>query len=431
MVNIRTFTFIMRSIIFPFFCSLLFPALCAAQLQWHVLNSPTNVKLRTGIFVNDSIGIAVGDSNTIIRTSDGGNTWKIIKQDTFIYPRLWTVACNPLSPNGSPIIASGDDSIAYRSTDGGETWSAITNGLPGGNSSITTHIQVLDDTTIYSAGGIQSGKTTVGMLTRSSDGGNTWHNEFPFNGYYYLRSVYFFNDTTGFTLGVYSQGGGSLFKTEDMGNTWLKKEEFPPFQFTSMTFSDRNNGFVAGFNGVSLTETNGVILRSSDGGVTWLLTQSLPGLRSVHFSDANRGFACGGRHIIETFDTGVNWSDAGYSGNFVFNSIYAGHGKVFAVGENGAMVLAELTPSSVAKEPSVLNANAYPNPMTAFTKIVLPKDATYDIEIVDILGKTVRRFSVSASEAIIQKGELSSGAYRFIVHNTSNGSVVTGKIVIE
>jgi photosystem II stability/assembly factor-like uncharacterized protein len=235
---------------------------------------------------------------------------------------------------------------------------------------------------------------------------------------------------TGFVLGVYSLGG-SLFKTEDMGNTWLKKVEFQPYQFTSMTFLDQANGFIAGFDGTSITETNGLILRTQDSGYLWTVTHSLPGLRSISFSDALRGFACGVKHILQTYDAGVSWSDAGYSGGIFFNSIYAGHGKVFAVGENGAMVLAKYTTSSVANEKSIHHSNAYPNPTTSVAKVMLPHDGSYEVELRDALGRAVRRFSTTGSLVIIEKADLPAGAYEFIARDDHTQEMTVGKIVLE
>jgi photosystem II stability/assembly factor-like uncharacterized protein len=400
-----------------------------AQLHWRTLPSPTTVKLRAGVFISDKIGIAVGDSNTIIRTTNGGDSWTIIKQDTFVYPRLWTIGVNANDPLGSPIIASGDDSIAYRSIDGGATWSQITNGLPGGSTSITTHIEVLDDHTIYSAGGTQSGG---GSIKKSTDRGATWENMFFPNTFYYIRSLHFFSDTTGVAIGTENPIGATILQTSDLGTTWHTVAEFVQAQFLSMCFTDRLKGYVVGLSSSFATETNGLLFQTQDGGKTWMDTKKqLAGLRDVSFIDNNRGFVCGLNHILETTDGGESWIDAGYSGSISFNSIYSGHGKIFAVGEVGQMVLADTgSVSAVPSSKIATEATIFPNPMTESATISFAEEGVYDVQVVGLLGQLVYK-KKAGSSIQIQREDIFPGAYEVIGRNIRTGSIIRQKFIVQ
>ncbi len=49
-----------------------------AQTQpWKILQSPVNVTLKNLTFVDSLTGWAAGEAGTIIRTTDGGNSWDV------------------------------------------------------------------------------------------------------------------------------------------------------------------------------------------------------------------------------------------------------------------------------------------------------------------------------------------------------------------
>jgi photosystem II stability/assembly factor-like uncharacterized protein len=61
---------------------------------------------------------AVGDSGTILTSTDGGNTWT--SQNSNVSNTLYGVAC----PSSSDCVAVGDSGTILISTDGGNTWTA-------------------------------------------------------------------------------------------------------------------------------------------------------------------------------------------------------------------------------------------------------------------------------------------------------------------
>ena len=71
---------------------------------------------------NNRTGYAVGDAATVIKTTDGGQTWTRITNFPFLV-FLTSVSVDPNDPN--KIIVAGDQGVIVSSDDGGTTWNII------------------------------------------------------------------------------------------------------------------------------------------------------------------------------------------------------------------------------------------------------------------------------------------------------------------
>ncbi len=91
--------------------------------QWYQQNSGTTKNLRDVAFLNVYIGIAVGDSGLILRTTNGGAFWSVIP--TNVYDNLKSVFFVD-GENGWVVGFSSDPyssaSVILRTTDGGLNW---------------------------------------------------------------------------------------------------------------------------------------------------------------------------------------------------------------------------------------------------------------------------------------------------------------------
>jgi hypothetical protein len=113
-----------------------------------------------------------------------------------------------------------------------------------------------------------------------------------------LYAVEFVSDKIGFIAGY----SGSVFKTEDGGETWGAIYIGVNELIRHMSFVDTNNGWAVGHRGS--------ILHTADGGLTWDVQKQDKGnyLRDIAFADANNGWAVGhGAAIWHTSDGGKNW----------------------------------------------------------------------------------------------------------------------------
>jgi photosystem II stability/assembly factor-like uncharacterized protein len=130
-----------------------------------------------------------------------------------------------------------------------------------------------------------------------------WH-ELNSNTKEWLTSVYFINDSTGFTCG----NNGLILKTTDFGNTWNKQVTNTKKLLRSIYFIDDNNGIVAG--------DMGIILRTTNSGTTWNFisdTSHYYALNSICFSDNYNGWVVGGDYIfssviLKTTNGGQTWN---------------------------------------------------------------------------------------------------------------------------
>ena len=120
-----------------------------------------------------------------------------------------------------------------------------------------------------------------------------------------LYAVEFVNDKTGFIAGY----SGSLFRTEDGGESWdgiyLGVSEL----IRHVSFVDEKTGWAVGHQGS--------ILHTSDSGTTWETQKKDEGiyLRDISFADKNNGWAVGhAAKIWHTSDGGKNWESQSLTG---------------------------------------------------------------------------------------------------------------------
>lgn len=112
-------------------------------------------------FVNKDTVWAVGDLGALIKTTDGGNIWKVSETNTT------TPILKVRSFNGEVVIASGFAGLILRSTDGGETFTQVVSGVTGD----LWGLQMINDTLGWACGNLNS-------LTKTTDGGQTWQRIF-------------------------------------------------------------------------------------------------------------------------------------------------------------------------------------------------------------------------------------------------------------
>ena len=120
-----------------------------------------------------------------------------------------------------------------------------------------------------------------------------------------LYAVEFVDDKLGFVAGY----SGSLFRTEDGGESWGAVYMGVNELIRHVSFVDANNGWAVGHRGS--------ILHTADAGITWEVQKQDAGtyLRDIAFADANNGWAVGHDSAIwHTKDGGKNWQKQSLTG---------------------------------------------------------------------------------------------------------------------
>jgi photosystem II stability/assembly factor-like uncharacterized protein len=220
-------------------------------------------------FVNDTLGFLIGYNNSVLKTTDGGSSWTNIAPSTINPNRRWL---NLWLFDNDNIIVVGDDNTATSpllaiTQNGGATWSFIqTNAL----STIYGIFFTNNNTGFIS--------TNFGNILKTTDGGLTWQtklNQAQDNSSPQLLSIYFTTPNDGFAVGgrnpTDGNSGGKIYQTSDGGETWNTYNSYTPIYYRSVEFENELTGYIAGGHIANNTST---ILKTVDGGNTWILESS-------------------------------------------------------------------------------------------------------------------------------------------------------------
>jgi photosystem II stability/assembly factor-like uncharacterized protein len=213
------------------------------------------------------------------------------------------------------------DDLLYRSDDGGSHWSKVSDLQAGGPFFFLNRSDGWMVESRGTAGG-PKGYPWHHYLRRTHDGGKTWSTTAldVGSGLVYFSRIVFFDDSTGFLLGMGNYGIGSYIgRTTDGGQTWQwydsRDEPWGVKGIFASSFVDRQRGWLVTHSGGS-----SYILHTDDGGESWrpqYVQEPNPNwdepmryILNVHFVDASNGWATGGGGLIlHTTDGGATWED--------------------------------------------------------------------------------------------------------------------------
>ncbi len=153
--------------------------------------------------INETIGFIAGSENTILKTTDGGETWAGSSERARVgetrnnLENIWFV-----SPTTGWVI--GSFGTLLHTADGGETWEKRNAGFD--NNLFGIHF--VDENTGWICG-------QEGLILHTTDGGATW-NQQKAESFDDLHDIIFVNAKVGWAVG----GFNSVLHTTDGGNTW-------------------------------------------------------------------------------------------------------------------------------------------------------------------------------------------------------------------
>lgn len=213
---------------------------------WEQATVPTIATL-TGVFFHDrTLGWAVGHDAVIIKTTDGGENWKLVHCAPEEERPLFDVWFKD-DKNG---IAIGAYGFFMTTTDGGNSWSSKTISEDDWH---LNQIMVTETGRLYMA-------AEAGMIYRSDDQGETWKSlPSPYEGSFF-GTLPLGKDTL-MLFGL----RGNLFRSDNAGETWHK--------IITKTKAMLNDGFRIPDGRIFIVGLSGTILVSSDGGINFTLHQ--------------------------------------------------------------------------------------------------------------------------------------------------------------
>jgi photosystem II stability/assembly factor-like uncharacterized protein len=290
--------------------------------QWSPVDSGTTSNLNGAILLDSGTGFVVGDTGTILKSTDAGATWSPLTSGT----STTLHGIYFLDPNEG--VAVGDGGTILRTTDGGAAWQSITSGVEDSLRSVSFN----------GVNGICGGDSQD--ILYSTDSGASWQigQSGLFGGGF--PGAQMLSATTGFVAGQNLIFQAFVGKTTDAGVSWT----FQNFYFdgneggaNDVFFLDQNTGVVSG----SVFDGRGAIARTTDAGMNWSTLFFDQAIEGVAFPTAGSGFAVGsvGR-IVHTTDTGATWTDqtSGTSANLHDVSFASDALTGIAVGDGGVIL---------------------------------------------------------------------------------------------
>jgi photosystem II stability/assembly factor-like uncharacterized protein len=200
---------------------------------------------------------------------------------------------------GSTGYAVGDFGTLLKTTDGGDTWS----GTPAGTFSNLTEVQALDATTLVAGGGCVARLSTDGGASFSRIAFTPVESSCPDSSR--LAAMWFLNAQHGYLI----LADGSVFETLNGGTEFATKTALPGSRAaggrvdpTDVVFLNDTSGFA--------TTSDGNIYATTDAGVTWKsVSNTNRPVRAITFVTDKVGYAVGDQSLLlKTTDGGVTWT---------------------------------------------------------------------------------------------------------------------------
>ncbi|MEX0778188.1 MAG: YCF48-related protein [Balneolales bacterium] len=341
-------------------CTILFTVFCFTGLQaqgWNSAYGNATVNTLNDVqFVTDQVAYAVGNLGTVLRSSDGGETWSDVSYgDTKDLQSLLFFDKNT-GYIGAPFSSGdgGSTEMLAKTTDGGQTWEIMSEFFYED----FIDMEFIDDQNGWVA-------SVDGKIIFTKDGGENWSSTSA--GSEDLHDIHIKNDSTYWVAGDF----GSLYSSSDYGENWelavdmdsLGHSEFGTdyFYFNGVEFLDESIGFAVGRTYDS--RDIGFIIKTTDGGESWTRLPDFEHvIRDIEIGDAGEIILAGGMSsFTETQGNAINISlDEGET----WKSISDGDGPLkwtavdyngtngIAVGETGAITT--FTASSDTLEGNIL-----------------------------------------------------------------------------
>ncbi|MGE5432541.1 MAG: alpha/beta hydrolase-fold protein [Syntrophomonadaceae bacterium] len=275
------------------------------RAQWKDLTTGVNVSLFTISSVNDSVCWAAGDNGTVIKTTDGGQTWQRADNAKILNASIYNI----FALDAETALCTStlkDITMVFRTTDGGINWSQVF--LQRGG--FIDAIWLTTPSTGFMLGDPVGGRWS---FWKTNDGGATWDSSGMF-----LRQI---GSEAGWNNCLAVNGNKFFFGTNssrfyystNSGNSWTSVQ-IPMTKSVSVAFNNSKTGMAAG--------DTANYLKTTDNGLSW--KSYYPGIGNITFvaGSDSQWFASGyGNIIYGSSDGGSSWIKVHQSAAGSFNGI--------------------------------------------------------------------------------------------------------------
>jgi len=336
-----------------------------AQGTWEKIDVPTTQSLHSVYFTDSLYGWAVGDTGTIIHTSDGGQSWVIQNSQTennirnvfFLNRNLgWAASWNFEGFFGTLIL---------KTTNGGATWT----GYPYPENNIFINcILYLDSLNGWMGGSPHA-------IVKTTDGGINWTQaavDTNALAFFPVLNIAFYDENYGYACGGLFDIAGVTWSTSNGGEKWypIDNADAPADEVHGLHLFDSVS--VLGSGGDPDFGYGVGMIRTANGGINWNYEElTMQGnAYDIDFRNETEAWAPLGprQKLIYSLDAGTNWTEIPSPDNTaIFDIIFPDSLHGYAVGDHGACLRYKAPPVSIADPihyflSDHIDIHFYPNP---------------------------------------------------------------------
>lgn len=380
--------------------------------NWIPVNSNTTDNIRDMYFKDETLGFFLTNMGRIYKTTDGGDNWEIIYQDTDFV--------NDTNPNythtaKTSIVTTNDSLFCY-------------------------YNYIYSESNLQKSVRIKSHLSTVSFTKDTLDhwmsdprfyNNDIWSvhkvNQLLESG---ATTVQYYNITNNY---ISASNSTKIYYSNDLGANW-QNSQFTSNPMNSPPYQSYYNGTD---NIIAITNYPTTVYKTTDGN-NWEWNQPVytnpeaDGLL-FYFVDFNNylayNFFGSNSKIYRSDDGGQTFSSEGLIdvplGIYSINNI---NEVIFLYGKNGMLYKSTNAGGLSVKEPEKTTLKIYPNPAKDKINLMFPDDIEIqNIQLLDMTGKVVKTHKSNFNEINIQGIE--KGIYLLSVKTTSN--IITQKVVVE
>lgn len=250
-------------------------------------------------FVDKETGYVCGGYNgaKLMKTTDGGYSWEDITPVEFTGPVYAITFLNQSKGFISWRDNNWSNTYLDRTLDAGMTWTVQYWTVP--------YINTICFPTSQVGYTFPSAMEYIDVV-KTIDGGETWQRilfytaPLPVGG---VKDCSFPDQSTGYLV----TGYGSIYKTTDGGFSISRIYDDPSYYLSGITFLSIDTGFATGYLKDCMTMENcGVLLKTTDGGVSWEEQIFNDDCYDICFTAHDTGYLAS-YGIFKTTDKGITW----------------------------------------------------------------------------------------------------------------------------
>lgn len=343
-----------------------------AQQYWSRISSPVLTDLKDCFFIDKNTGWISGDDGKIIKTTNGGNNWSIqntglannIEEIFFLNVSTgWALAWE-INPDSTSFMGT----IILKTSNGGNNW--IRTMYPDTNYFLSS-VFFLDEFTGFTGG-------VPAKILKTSDGGSSWHPGYLDSNVTFQLPFYkikFFNPQIGYACSGFRDIAGVMWATTDGGLNWFGEILAPePFFDIDILFSNK-----AIASGGDLEYGSSLAITTNTGANWYYDTLGVFGLATgISFRTKGEGWMTGSysRKLLYSLDSGFTWnSEYTVDSSSMFDIVFTDSLTGYACGAQGAVLKYDRTQSliqnissGIVPEKFRLYQN-FPNPFNPYSLI--------------------------------------------------------------